>query len=114
MDSALDADLDRNYGLMLLTNFLHHFDTPTCEGLLQRIPGALMDEGWVVILEFIPNKDRISHPEADFFLTMFATTPTGDTYTFAEYDQMSRNAEFGQIEMQDIPKSIQLIIFTRK
>ena len=24
-------DVDRNYDLGLLTNFLHHFDTPTCE-----------------------------------------------------------------------------------
>jgi len=38
------ADLDRNYGLMLLTNFLHYFDTPAREGLLQRNPSALMDE----------------------------------------------------------------------
>ncbi len=73
-----------------------------------------MDRGWVVTLKFIPNEDRISPPAANFFLTMLATTPTGDAYTFAEYDQMFRNAEFAQIEIRDIPQSIQLIISTRK
>jgi ubiquinone/menaquinone biosynthesis C-methylase UbiE len=112
--SAFDVDLDRNYDLVLLTNFLHHFDTPTCEGLLRRIHGALVDGGRVITLEFIPNEDRISHPAADFGLTMLATTPAGDAYTFAEYDQMFRNAGFGHSEMQDIPKSTQRIITTRK
>jgi len=65
-------------------------------------------------LEFIPNEDRISHPAADFCLTMLATTPAGDAYTFAEYDQMFRKTGFAQSEMRDISKSIQLIILTRK
>ena len=83
-------------------------------GLLRRIHGALVDGERVITLEFIPNEDRISHPAADFGLTMLATTPAGDAYTFAEYDQMFRNAGFGHSERQDIPKSTQHIITTRK
>ena len=112
--SAFDVDLGRNYDLVLLTNFLHHFDTPTCESLLRKIREGLTDEGRVITLEFIPNEDRVSHPAADFCLTMLATTPAGDAYTFAEYDQMFRNAGFGQSAMLDVPKSIQRIITTQK
>lgn len=79
-----------------------------------RLTGALVDGGRVITLEFIPNEDRISHPAADFGLSMLTTTPAGDAYTFAEYDQMFRNAGFGHSEMQDIPKSPQRIITTRK
>ena len=110
--SAFDVEFDRNYDLVLLTNFLHHFAVSTCEGLLRKLRGALVDGGRVVTLEFIPNEDRVSHPAADFCLTMLATTPAGDAYTFKEYDRMFRNAGFRHSEMHDIPNSIQRVMTT--
>ena len=112
--SAFDVEFDRPYDLVLLTNFLHHFDAQTCERLLKKVHNALIDGGRVVTLEFIPEEDRVSHPAADFGLIMLATTPSGDAYTFAEYDTMFRNAGFSRSELQDIPKSIQRVITTYK
>src|SRR5258706_492091 len=62
--SAFDVNFGRGYDLILLTNFLHHFDVPTNEKLLKKVCTALGEGGRAVTLEFIPNEDRISPPAA--------------------------------------------------
>ena len=97
--SAFDADFGSGYNLILLTNFLHHFDTATCESLLKKVHAALAPGGRAVTLEFVPNDDRVSPPEAAFFsMIMLGSTPHGDAYTFAEFDRMFRNAGFARSE----------------
>ena len=39
--SAFDADLGSGYDLILITNFLHHFDPATNETLLRRLRDAM-------------------------------------------------------------------------
>ena len=39
--SAFEVDFGGPYDAVLLTNFLHHFDEPTCVGLLKKVHGAL-------------------------------------------------------------------------
>ncbi len=69
--SAFEVDFGDGYDAVLLTNFLHHFDPPTCERLLRKIHGALKPEGRLITLEFVPNEDRVSPPiPASFSLTM--------------------------------------------
>ncbi len=71
------------YDVILLTNFLHHFDVPTNEKLLRKVYAALAPGGHAVALEFVPNDDRISPPmSAKFSLVMLANTVSGDAYTF--------------------------------
>ena len=90
---------------MLLTNFLHHFDTPTCETLLRksimrRSSRAAASSLW----SFVPNEDRVSPPTtAAFSFIMLGTTEGGDAYTFSEYQRMFRNAGFGRSELHPIP-----------
>ena len=97
--SAFDADFGNGYNLILLTNFLHHFDMATCESLLKKVHTALAPGGRAVTLEFVPNDDRVSPPEAAFFsMIMLGSTPHGDAYTFAEFDRMFRNAGFTRSE----------------
>ncbi len=86
--SAFDVDFGSGYDLVLLTNFLHHFDPPTCETLLRRVHAALGEGGRAVTLEFVPNEDRISPPEAAAFsVMMLGSTPSGDAYTFSELEE---------------------------
>jgi 2-polyprenyl-3-methyl-5-hydroxy-6-metoxy-1,4-benzoquinol methylase len=109
--SAFEVDLGTGYDLVLLTNFLHHFDAPTCEGFLRRVRPALAQGGRVVALEFIPDEDRVSPPEAAAFgLVMLATTPRGDAHTFADYERMFRAAGFGRVERHDLPPSPQGVV----
>ena len=113
--SAFDVELSGEYDLVLLTNFLHHFDEATCVRFLRKVHGALKPGGYVLTLEFLPNEDRISPPPmAEFCLIMLATTPAGDAYVFSEYDRMFRTAGFGESTMQDVPASNERVMITRK
>jgi len=101
--SAFEVDFGTGHAIVLLTNFLHHFDPPTNESLLRRVHAALAPGGRAVAVEFVPNEDRVTPPEAaGFSLTMLATTPAGDAYTFAEYERMFRAAGFAEVAQQDL------------
>ena len=113
--SAFDVDYGTGYDVVLLTNFLHHFDPPTNEKLLRKVHAALAEGGRAVTLEFVPNDDRVSPPGvAGFSLTMLASTPSGDAYTFAEFDEMFKNAGFAKSELHEIPTSIEQLIVSQK
>jgi ubiquinone/menaquinone biosynthesis C-methylase UbiE len=98
--SAFDVDLGKGHQVVLLTNFLHHFDPPTCEALLRRVRAALTPGGRAVTVEFVPDESRVSPPEAAVFsLTMLASTPSGDAYTLAEYRKMFTAAGFAEVTL---------------
>ena len=105
--SAFDVDFGSGYDVILLTNFLHHFDPPTCETLLRKVRAALTDGGRAVTLEFVPNEDRVTPPEsAGFSMQMLIGTPSGDAYTFSELEKMFANAGFSRSELHMIPPAI--------
>jgi 2-polyprenyl-3-methyl-5-hydroxy-6-metoxy-1,4-benzoquinol methylase len=111
---AFEVDLGTGYDVVLLTNFLHHFDMTTCERLLARVARSLRPGGTVVTLEFVPNEDRITPPAAAAFaLVMLATTAAGDAYTFSEYRSMFRNAGFSDSTLHPVPESPQSVIISR-
>jgi hypothetical protein len=67
--------------------------------------------GRVVIVEFVPNDDRITPPAAaSFSLIMLGTTPEGDAYTFAEYNAMLTAAGFRQAELHPLPPTAESAI----
>ena len=113
--SAFDVDLGTDYDVILVPNFLHHFDIPTCEAFLKRCHAALKGDGQVLTSEFIPNDDRVSPPaEALFSLIMLAATPSGDAYTLAELTSMFENAGFSQNEHRPMPGMPQHWLASRK
>jgi 2-polyprenyl-3-methyl-5-hydroxy-6-metoxy-1,4-benzoquinol methylase len=113
--SAFDVNYGTGYDLILLTNFLHHFDPPTNETLLRKVHAALADGGRAVTLEFVPNEDRISPPDAAAFsVMMLGSTPSGDAYTFPELERMFRNAGFVRSELHELPPSIQRAVISQK
>ena len=113
--SAFDVDYGAGYDLVLLTNFLHHFDKETCETLLRKVHSALADGGRAVALEFVPNDDRISPPQgAAFAMQMLGGTPRGDAYTFAELEEMAKNAGFARSEMHELPPTVERVVISYK
>jgi len=101
---AFTADFGTGYDVALVTNFLHHFDAPTCTAFLAKVHGALTSGGRIVVLEFVPNPDRVSPPiPARFSLTMLAETPGGDAYTFAELRQQLQAAGFRDVSSHALP-----------
>ena len=113
--SAFDVEYGSGYDLVLLTNFLHHFDPPTCETLLRKVHASLGEGGRAVTLEFVPNEDRISPPDAAAFsVMMLGSTPSGDAYTFSELQRMFANAGFARSEIHELPPTIQRVVISQK
>lgn len=113
--SAFEVDLGTDYDVVLIPNFLHHFDPATCVSFLQRVHAALKPGGRTAIVEFVPNGDRITPPPAAAFsLVMLATTAAGDAYTFSEYERMLRDAEFHAVEQRPLPPGVQTVIIATK
>ena len=105
---AFTVDLGRDYDAVLVPNFLHHFNAEVCTRFLQKVHAALRPGGQVVIVEFVPNEDRITPPPAaSFSLVMLGTTPEGDAYTFAQYQQMLAAAGFRDASLHPLPPTMQ-------
>jgi ubiquinone/menaquinone biosynthesis C-methylase UbiE len=112
--SAFDVDFGSGYDLVLITNFLHHFDPPTCEGFLRKVHGALKPGGKAITLEFCPNEDRVTPlSPARFAITMLVSTARGDAYTFRELETMFQNAGFAASEQLLLPSEQSVIISTK-
>jgi ubiquinone/menaquinone biosynthesis C-methylase UbiE len=111
--SAFEVDFAGPYDVVLLPNFLHHFDVPACERLLKKVRAVLAPGGRAVTLEFIPDEDRVSPPSAaTFALTMLGTTPAGDAYTFRELESMFRNAGFARSELHELPPTPSRVVIS--
>ncbi|HEX4347809.1 MAG TPA: class I SAM-dependent methyltransferase [Vicinamibacterales bacterium] len=101
---AFKVDFGTGYDVVLVPNFLHHFDHATCTTFLKKCHAALKTGGRVVVVEFVPNADRVSPPmAAGFSLTMLAGTPAGDAYTMAELEKQLRDAGFNNISAHALP-----------
>jgi 2-polyprenyl-3-methyl-5-hydroxy-6-metoxy-1,4-benzoquinol methylase len=112
---AFEVDFGGPYDLVLLTNFLHHFDPTVCERLLRKIFAALAPGGRCVNLDFVIEEDRVSPPTAAAFaMMMLGTTVAGNVYTFAEYEAMFRNAGFAATELRPLTKSPETVVVSRK
>lgn len=112
--SAFDVDFGGPFDAVLLTNFLHHFDPPTCVGLLKKVRAALRPGGRAATLEFVPNEDRVSPPmPAAFAMTMLTSTAAGDAYTLSQLTAMYTQAGFGGISAHPIPMSPHTVVMGR-
>jgi SAM-dependent methyltransferase len=112
--SAFEVDFGGPYDAVLLTNFLHHFDQPTCVRLLQKVHGVLRPGGRAATLEFVPNEDRVSPPmPAAFSMTMLTSTAAGDAYTLSELTAMYQQAGLGDITAHPIPMSPHTVVMGR-
>jgi len=113
--SAFDVDYGSGFDVVLLTNFLHHFDPPTCETLLRKVHAALAEGGRAVTLEFVPNEDRVSPPiPAAFSMMMLGSTAKGDAYTFSELERMFKNAGFAHSELHQLMASPEQVVISKK
>jgi 2-polyprenyl-3-methyl-5-hydroxy-6-metoxy-1,4-benzoquinol methylase len=112
--SAFEVDFGSGYDIILIPNFLHHFDPATNEKLLRKVHVALAASGIAIAPEFIPNEDRIS-PERDAMFSMqMLSTPAGDAYTYSELEKMFRNAGFARSELRELSPAPQRLVVSYK
>jgi SAM-dependent methyltransferase len=113
--SAFETPFGEGFDVVLITNFLHHFDHPTNVALLKKVAAALKPGGIALSLEFVPNEDRVSPPiPARFSFVMLNSTPAGDAYTVRELTAMHREAGFRQIEVKALPPTPQSLVVAQK
>jgi 2-polyprenyl-3-methyl-5-hydroxy-6-metoxy-1,4-benzoquinol methylase len=113
--SAFEVDFGREYDLVLLPNFLHHFDRATNVTLLHKVRAALAPRGRTAIVEFVPNDDRVSPPDGALFaMRMLGTTPAGDAYTLAELEGMLREAGFADVQAHGLAPAHQTLVIARR
>lgn len=112
--SAFEVDLGSGYNIILIPNFLHHFDPATNEKLLRKVHAALATGGIAIAPEFIPNEDRISPARDAMFSMQMLGTPAGDAYTYAELETMFRNAGFARSEMHELSPFPQRLVVSYK
>ena len=111
--SAFEVEFGTGYDLVMLPNFLHHFDAPTNIRLLKKIRAAMKPGGRLATVDFVPNDDRVSPAiPAAFAMIMLARTKGGDAYTFRELDRMFREAGFGESSMHNLDPSPQQLVLT--
>ncbi len=100
---ALEAPFGDEYDVVLLANIMHLFDRETCLTLLRKAHASLSEGGQAVLIDFIPNEDRISPPTAaSFSLMMLTSTSAGDAYTFAELESMFLEAGFTEVSLHSL------------
>lgn len=113
--SAFEVAFGADYDVALLTNILHHFDPATNVTLLKKVHAALKPGGRALVLEFIPNDDRVTPPvPAAFAMTMLGNTEKGDAYTYAELDSMARQAGFAACELHQLASSPESVVLAKK
>ena len=111
---AFTVEFGTGYDVVLLTNFIHHFDRETTVSFLAKTGAALKATGKVVLLEFVPNEDRVSPPlSAGFALTMLATTPQGDAYTMSELKEMFTAAGLTGMTAHPFPGPQTIVVATK-
>jgi SAM-dependent methyltransferase len=109
--NAFDVEFGGPYDAVLLTNFLHHFDEATCITLLKKIRAALKPGGITAVLEFVPNEDRVTPPEAArFSMTMLGTTASGDAYTFRDLERMHVAAGFKGLAPEPVQAGAESVV----
>ena len=112
--SAFEVDLGSGYDIILIPNFLHHFDPATNEKLLRKVHAALAPGGIAIAPDFIPNEDRVSPARDAMFSMQMLGTPAGDAYTYAELEKMFRNAGFARCEMRELAPFPQRLVVSNK
>ena len=112
--SVFDVELGVAYDLVLVPNFLHHFDRSVNTGLLVKLRRAMKLGSTIALVEFVPNEDRVSPPiAASFSLQMLGATDAGEAYTFRDLDAMLAQAGFSERRAQPLEPTPQTLVTAR-
>jgi 2-polyprenyl-3-methyl-5-hydroxy-6-metoxy-1,4-benzoquinol methylase len=113
--NALEVEYGTGFDVVLVPNLLHHWDRTTICHFLRKVHGALAPKGRVVVVEFAPNDDRITPPEAaSFAANMLVHTSGGDAYTASEHREMLRDAGFSDCRAHPLAPAPQTAIIGTK
>ena len=112
-DLTRDA-LGTGYDLVLLSAICHMLGPDGNRDLLGRARAALVPGGRVVIQDHVMEEDKTA-PRAGalFAINMLVGTPSGGTYSEAEYRAFLENAGFSEVRRIRLPGPNDLMLGTR-
>lgn len=109
------VDLDGEYDVILVANLLHHFDQSACIRLLEKLHHSMAEKGRLIILEFVPDEDRVTPPiPASFALMLLGVTPAGDVYSARQLHEFLSAARFNKPVLVPVPQSPQCLVISEK
>jgi thioesterase domain-containing protein/predicted nicotinamide N-methyase len=109
--SAFDVRWEGTFDLIILSGILHHYGIDDCVKLLAKARAALTDSGKVMVIDFVPDTDRVSPPEAAAFsFWMLATTPAGDAYSLEDHREMAERAGFTGVTGYPLSPTTQTLV----
>jgi 2-polyprenyl-3-methyl-5-hydroxy-6-metoxy-1,4-benzoquinol methylase len=112
---AFTADCGTDYDLVLVTNFVHHFDIPTNVTLLKKLHTAMKPGATLAILEMAVNDDRVSPPGAALFaMTMLTSTRSGDAFSRRELESMCVQAGFQAATHHEVTHTPSTVTLAKK
>ncbi|MBL9043164.1 MAG: methyltransferase domain-containing protein [Myxococcales bacterium] len=112
---AFTVDFGEEHDVIVLANFLHHFDEEGCEKILKKAHTALKEGGRVLTCEFIANEDRTSPSLAVMFsMMMLGTTPSGETYAYSDLERMFKRTGYNHVELRAIPPAMEKVVISTK
>ena len=113
--NALELDFGTGFDAIVMPNVMHLWDRETNVLFLKKVYAALAPKGRAVIVEFVPNDDRVSPTvPALFALNMLANTTAGDVYTLPEHRAMLREAGFADCQAQALSPTQHTAIMATK
>lgn len=88
------------FDLVFLSNILHGYGPEKCDILLRKIYDTLPHDGGIIISDLILDEDGCG-PEVATLLSLYflLITTDGRNYTAPEYENMLKNAGFGDIKL---------------
>jgi ubiquinone/menaquinone biosynthesis C-methylase UbiE len=112
---VLEVDLGDGFDAVVMPNVMHLWDRLTNVRFLKKVHAALAPKGRLVIIEFVPNDDRVSPAvPALFALNMLANTTAGDVYTVSEHRAMLSETGFSGCQVQPLPPTPHTAIVAAK
>ena len=107
---AFAVDYGNGYDIALTTNFLHHFDIPTCTTLLRKVAAAMKPGGSVGDPRVrSQRRSDLAALAAGFALDDAGGNARGDAYTLAQLRRMSEEAGFKSIAVHPMPTPQNLV-----
>jgi 2-polyprenyl-3-methyl-5-hydroxy-6-metoxy-1,4-benzoquinol methylase len=93
--NLFEVDFAGPYDVVVLSHVFHHFDPPTCQGLVRKVAAALAPGGRVAVHDFMADE-----PGGKMFsITMLGWTRKGEAYGKKDYAAWFQEAGLGVPEV---------------
>jgi predicted metal-binding protein len=101
----------QQYGLILMSNFLHAYGAAQARRLLDKARAHLKPDGWIVVHDYFPDRiGRSPHKGVLYDLSMMINTYDGACHAGQEVAQWLRQAGMDTVSIQDLSTDSSLIL----